>query len=419
MKTILCVDDIEANLFTLRSILEQKKELYNVVTVSSGEAALGVLLRQKIDMLLLDVMMPEMDGFETAKLILGNKKTKNIPIIFITAKKDDETIKKCYASGGVDYLNKPYSEVELFARISFHLELVEQYEKLKKERDFIQSILDTQESILLVTNAKEVIKVNKRLLSFFHTATLGEFVEKYQCICKQFEAEEGCFHLGLVPKGVFWIDYLQEALQNSQQIVALKDADTNSINFFSIDVKVLSGYYLIALSDITELNEESKAFKYTASHDSLTGVYNRQYLNMVLESKLQQKDKFALMIVDIDHFKNINDTFGHLVGDEILKTLTKEIETKVRRKDIFARWGGEEFVIILDNVSEMNIAKNIAESIREHILQKKFEKVDTVTCSFGITVSKENDTIASIIKRADSALYEAKEKGRNRVCGVI
>ena len=419
MKTILCVDDIEANLYTLEAIILQKKESYKVVTALSGQEALSVLLYQDIDMILLDVMMPEMDGFETAKFILKNKKTRNIPIIFVTAKKDDETIAQCYNVGGVDYLNKPYSEVELFARISFHLELIDEHKKLQQERDFAQKILDTLENIVLVTDGVEVTKVNKRLLDYFDVDSRESFTKQFGCLVTLFVEEEGCFYPHKELESGSWIEQLYKLLETSQQIVAIENRKTKKISFFSIDVSLLGKQYLVTLTDVTQLSEASKDFEFSAFHDSLTGVYNRQRFNMMLATKFASQESFAFIMLDIDRFKKINDIYGHLTGDKILQELATEVQKKIRNNDIFARWGGEEFVIILDNVHSINVAKKVAEQIRKHIQSYNFYEVGKVTCSFGVTICNEDDTIESVTKRADEALYEAKETGRNRVCVSI
>jgi diguanylate cyclase (GGDEF)-like protein len=419
LKTILCVDDIEANLYTLEAIILQKKESYKVVTALSGQEALSVLLYQDIDMILLDVMMPEMNGFETAKFILKNKKTRNIPIIFVTAKKDDETIAQCYNVGGVDYLNKPYSEVELFARISFHLELIDEHKKLQQERDFAQKILDTLENIVLVTDGVEVTKVNKRLLDYFDVDSRESFTKQFGCLVTLFVEEEGCFYPHKELESGSWIEQLYKLLETSQQIVAIENRKTKKISFFSIDVSLLGKQYLVTLTDVTQLSEASKDFEFSAFHDSLTGVYNRQRFNMMLATKFASQESFAFIMLDIDRFKKINDTYGHLTGDKILQELATEVQKKIRNNDIFARWGGEEFVIILDNVHSINVAKKVAEQIRKHIQSYNFYEVGKVTCSFGVTICNEDDTIESVTKRADEALYEAKETGRNRVCVSI
>jgi two-component system cell cycle response regulator len=418
LKTILCVDDIDANLFTLEAIIKEQNEHYKVITATSGQEALRVLLSTKIDLILLDVMMPEMDGFETARLILKNKKTKKIPILFVTAKKDDETITKCYDTGGVDYLSKPYNTVELFKRMTFHLELIEDRKKLENERNFVQNILDAQENILVVMDKKSIVKVNKGFLDFFNIANKEMFIERYGSLASTFLAKDGCF----IPEGSSkdnLVDSLETALKKAQQIVAIEDPKSQSIDFFSIDVNAFNDYYLLSLTNITELNEASNAFKYSAFHDSLTGVYNRQRLNIFLSAKIRSQETFAFVMLDIDHFKSINDTYGHLVGDEILKELATLVQKSVRKNDIFARWGGEEFVILLDGVRTIEQAEKIADYIRNCILNTSFKDVEKLTCSFGVTLYKKDDSVDSLTKRVDTALYEAKEGGRNRVCTVI
>jgi len=294
-KTILCIDDTASNLFTVESVIESMaKDLYEVVTAGSALDGLDVLLRRKIDIILLDVMMPEIDGFETAKMIKSNKKTKNIPIIFLTAKKDDETIENSFILGS-DYVNKPFNHVELLARISLHIRLS---------------------------------------------------------------------------------DNELEAQRREEEL-------THEANF-----------------------------------DSLTQIYNRKMFHHLMHEKFvafkDTKETFVLVMLDIDHFKRVNDTYGHLVGDEVLKTISKEIKSHIRESDILARWGGEEFTLSFD-VGVVR-AMEIAENLRKFIESIEFENVGTVTCSFGLTEFIDGDTLDTLTSRADTALYEAKASGRNRVC---
>ncbi len=294
-KTILYIDDIKTNLFIVESLIESNAEnLYEIIVVESASEGLEVLLKQHVDIILLDIMMPEIDGFEAAGMIRHSKKTKDIPIIFITAKKDDETIENCFYLGS-DYVNKPFNHVELLARISFHLKLSE------KEKE---------------------VKVR--------------------------EAE----------------------------------------------------------------------LEYEASYDALTQIYNRKMFHRLINEKIlkaqRDKNSFIFIMLDIDFFKKVNDNFGHLAGDEVLKSISKIIKEHVRGSDIFARWGGEEFVLSLDTNLEKGV--EIANNLRKLIAEEDFAEVGTLTCSFGITEFKEDDTQDSMTQRADSALYEAKESGRNKVC---
>ena len=155
-----------------------------------------------------------------------------------------------------------------------------------------------------------------------------------------------------------------------------------------------------------------------ATTDSLTGIYNRLKFNEVLDREIQEALRYnnplSLIMFDIDHFKAINDTYGHLAGDVILREVSRVISANIRNVDIFARWGGEEFIVLSPN-NEWKSAWQLAEKLRAQIEKFDFSCPCTVTCSYGVTQFQENDTVDSLIKRVDYALYRAKERGRNRV----
>jgi len=422
VKTILCVDDIQTNLFTLEALFETyHKDKYEIITATSGKEALGVLLSYKVDMILLDVMMPELDGYETAKLILNNKRTKDIPIIFLTAKKNQDTVSRCYEVGGVDYLSKPYNELELFARIKFHLDLVDSKRILEVEKKFTQDILNMQDNLVVISDGTKVVKINEAVATFFNISGLEEFLSKYLCICHSFENEDGYFHLGLMEDSNDWMDYLLNELKTRDVLVLIKDIENSQLNSFDIKAKNFGKDYLITLTNITSFDVESKNNKYEASYDSLTNVYNRTKFNELLlqqiENEKTSKNTFSFMMIDIDFFKVVNDTYGHLVGDDVLVQMSNLIKNHIRESDVFARWGGEEFVLLLPHVG-MEKAEVIANHLRAKIEVEYFPEINNITCSFGVTSYKDGDCVDSITKRADIALYEAKEGGRNTVCKV-
>jgi len=157
---------------------------------------------------------------------------------------------------------------------------------------------------------------------------------------------------------------------------------------------------------------------YLATTDPLTGINNRLRFADVLaeeaERKRRNKQPMALIMFDIDHFKSINDAYGHNVGDEVLKTLAHLVSGEVRATDFFARWGGEEFVLLLRD-DDCDAAVAGAEKLRNRIANEDFPAIGKVTCSFGVTAWVQDDTETSLIARADKALYESKKAGRNRV----
>jgi len=400
MKTILCVDDVESNLYILELLFKTyHKNKYKLLLASSGKQALSLLLKKDVDIILLDIMMPEMDGYETAKLVYSNKKTENIPIIFLTEKLDEKIISKCFEIGGVDYLNKPYNAIELFTRIEFHLDLIDSKQVLLKEKAFVQDMLDLQENLLIVTDGKGSIRVNEATSKFFNY--------NLSCLSNEFIEEDGYFHMGLVDDDEFWIDKLEQ----QDSIVLIEDVKSKKEEIFDIKVKKFKNNYLITLTNITSIAKESKAY-----YDDLTQIYNKSKLNDILSCKLNNiNEPFSYILLDIDNFKEVNDNYGHLVGDDVLKQMSGLIKQHIRETDIFARWGGEEFVLILPNIG-INKAVDIANTLRIKIEVEYFKEVNNITCSFGVTSHIKNDNIDLITKRAYDALYKAKESGKNQVC---
>ncbi|MDB2562546.1 diguanylate cyclase [Sulfurimonas sp.] len=416
-KTILCIDDIKTNLFTIRSVIEDLAyELYDVVIALSASEGLEILLKQDIDMILLDVMMPDIDGFECARMIKSNKKTKDIPIIFVTANKDDDTIEQCYQVGGDDYVNKPFNHTELLSRIRFHLKSKEQDSLLQMEKDYVQSILDLQENLILVTDGRDNLNGNNAFLEFYNVQSMEDFQKKQICICDTFLEEAGYFHTGQVEVGLNWVD---EVIKRSKiEDVLVKIVVDNKEYIFNLKGKAFFDQYIVTLTDITYMSQLALEYKHEASYDALTQVYNRNMFNRLVDIKINAaKDKdisFVFIIFDIDFFKSVNDKYGHLVGDDVLIKLVNIIQAHTRESDLFARWGGEEFVLALDTSIEKGFS--IANNLRSFIEENVFDTVGQITCSFGITEFQKNDTLDSMILRADTALYEAKENGRNKVC---
>jgi diguanylate cyclase (GGDEF)-like protein len=220
----------------------------------------------------------------------------------------------------------------------------------------------------------------------------------------------------MVQEDKSWVDELMELSTKDDVLVKMIQDEQEYI--FQIKASKFLDKYILSLTDITQISQQSQQYKHEANYDELTQIYNRNMLHRVMNKKIsdQQEEKysFVFMIMDIDFFKKVNDTYGHLVGDEVLKSLTALIKKHIRTEDTFARWGGEEFILVLN--AEMNKGLEIAENLRNFIEVEHFDTVKNITCSFGITEYREKDTLDTLIHRADDALYEAKATGRNRVC---
>lgn len=283
---ILIVDDVPANIQILAGSLKDK---YQIKVASDGLRCLELVnSKPEPDLILLDIEMPGMNGYEVCQALKGNSLTQDIPVIFVTANDQEEDEERGLQLGAVDYITKPIRPSIVAARVNTHI-------TLKQQRDKLMSM---------------------------------------------------------------------------------------------------------------------------ATHDQLTGLYNRHYLFHSAEKKISRsirhKIPMSVAMMDIDHFKRINDQHGHPTGDAVLRSVAKLLEEQSRKEDIVVRFGGEEFLILFDH-ADLQGAQLKAEQLRELIEALKPEGL-LVTMSFGLVALKpEGDTIDSMIKRADAALYSAKESGRNRV----
>ncbi len=283
-QTILLVDDSKLNIDIMMNLLGG----YDLIPAMDGKTAIEIALEDNIDLILLDIVMPEMSGFDVCKVLKQNEKTKNIPILFITAKNDDDSIQKGFELGGLDYITKPFKSFEFLARVKTHL----------------------------------------------------------------------------------------------------------------------------------KLNETLKTLNYLATRDPMTGIYNRRRFFELGQDMFSRNDNIFVAMIDIDKFKNINDTYGHPFGDIVINSVTTLISQQLSSKDLFARFGGEEFVILSKEDSMDDMVRKI-ENLRELIANQEEKYKDQMvkfTISGGIAQKVTNETLDNLLHDADLALYDAKNSGRNKVC---
>jgi diguanylate cyclase (GGDEF)-like protein len=278
-----------------------------------------------------------------------------------------------------------------------------------------KKILDAQTSIVLITDGMNIIDANKKLLLYFGYKSLEEFKKDHICICELFEKNNRFFSLNNVVDEQTWVESILK-LPYKDHIVAMKDANGQQ-NIFFVSISSFDKNKIISFSNISDTMTEHFSLLERVVHDQLTGAYNRDYFHTRKDLWVQEVEykelELGVIILDIDHFKDVNDTYGHNCGDLILKRLVKLIDKTIRKEDMLIRWGGEEFIIV-SYVSSLDNLYNIAENIRKKVESEKFEEVGNVTCSFGVTLYT-NEPIEQTIERADQALYEAKKDGRNRV----
>ena len=310
------------------------------------------------------------------------------------------------------------AEGRVIGTVGFARDVTEQ----KEEQYKLQRFIDLQRDILILTDGRELDFANRALLEFFGYSSLEAFKEDYDCICDRFVAHDNFFHLGKVrPEDAHWIETLL-SVKPEARTVSMLDAD-NEAHAFTVSINSFdeSGLYVVSFTDISSTVIETLELKNRVLHDSLTGAFNRDYFEhyhrLTIEHFATQRKRCAIIFFDIDHFKQVNDTYGHNAGDQVLRELVAIVKRFSRQGDIVVRWGGEEFLLLVPAV-HLGEAEVVADHIREKVEVHRFPGVAHISCSFGVTLYEEGEEIGESIERADFALYEAKRQGRNRVAAV-
>ena len=447
---VLVVDDILANVKLLEAKLTA--EYFEVVTALDGPTALELVESEKPDIVLLDVMMPGMDGFEVCKQIKSNPLTEHIPVVMVTALDQASDRVAGIEAGADDFLTKPVNDIALMARVKGLVRLKVMMDELRMREATGEAIgidlsgddpeADMAKGELLVIEERRIgaQKINDTLSDLYNIALAPTLDDCNQAL------EEKEFDLVIINLSVEGFDGLRlcsqirsnEKTRNLPILVLVDDGDTERL------VKALEigvNDYVQRPIDRNELYARGKTqlrrkryadklrnnFQKSvelAITDPLTGLYNRRYMFSHLETLMREgietNKTVSYIIVDIDYFKSVNDTYGHDIGDEVLKEFAARIETNIRGADLACRYGGEEFVIIMPD-TDLSFAYMVAERMRLYVADRPFvleglEKSLDITISVGVTCSEgDGDTTAAMMRRADQALYRAKRDGRNRV----
>jgi len=426
---ILVVDDRPENLLAMDRLLKPLGA--EVHKVDSGEKALSEVLAHHFAVILLDVQMPGMDGFETATLLHSNKQTANIPIIFVTAiNKDHNYVAKGYQSGAVDYLPKPIVPEILLGKVKVFLQLEQQrleLEQVTRELRWISRknklLLDCAgEGIVGLDKEGKITFINPtgcELLggteAFFLERHISQFLfaeAEGTTVMAQWlnsEIHRECLGAGKrLKQSCDLVNVIQGRFPAEMNIAAIVNA-RNAVRGA-----------VFVFQDITERKQLEDQLMKMAKYDSLTGLANRTLFHEFLQSSMDRSDRYqkntAVMFLDLDHFKEINDQLGHEAGDQLLISVASRLEGCIRKVDMVARLGGDEFAVVLDDVRSQDDARAVAQKIltvltEPHGLGDTSRKVGT---SIGIAFYPENGNDAdSLVKAADEAMYVAKKQGRN------
>jgi two-component system cell cycle response regulator len=443
---ILIIDDITANV----KLLEAKlfNEYYNIFTSNSGSDALVKLSQYKIDVILLDVMMPNMDGFELCNIIKKNIKTINIPVIMVTSLSDIEDRIKGLEAGADEFITKPIDDIALFTRIKSVLRIKTIIDELiLRNRTNVELGMLEIELENNFTNNK-LLLINENEIEAQHIATMINTLFRQVMIISDVTKIE--LNESFVPDVIIIscqmmnIDPLRivaklKAVENLRRTIFMMSATEENIAIVIKGMNIgINDYfcYPIDKSELiarmkTQLRKKQYQDKLRADFDEtihlsikdgLTNLFNRHYFDIHIKqlilSDIEHQKTLWLMMIDIDHFKQVNDKYGHQAGDELLFLLANILKNNVRITDIVARYGGEEFAILAKNLSREDIDE-LAERIRSVIEKQNFVIENAaslkITISTGISKFRTGDSVATFIKRADNALYQAKKNGRNNI----
>src|SRR5579883_37219 len=447
---VLVVDDIPANVKLLEARLSA--EYFDVVTAMSGVEALAICERAECDLVLLDVMMPDLDGFEVCRRLKRNPATQHIPVVMVTALDQPADRVRGLEAGADDFLTKPIPELVLIARVRSLARLKMITDELRMRALTSQQIgIESPEREAVADGGRggRVLIVDDRLASYERVAEQLATEHSVDVEANPnealFRAADGNYDLIIISLELERFDALRLCSQlrsldrtRNIPILAVTEPDNSARMVRGLEIGVND--YLMRPIDKNELlaraRSQVRKRRYTerlrdnvqisiemAITDALPGLFNRRYMQNHLATLVEQASSrgkpLAVLALDIDYFKAINDTNGHDAGDDVLRDFALRIKRSIRGIDLACRCGGDEFIIVMPE-TDMAVAAMVAERLRRRIAAEPFvvgagARKIPVTLSIGIAaVRGRDDTAASLLKRADQALYRAKREGRNR-----
>ena len=449
---VLIVEDSGTNRLILRARLAQS--YYDVIEAENGEQALELARSDDPDIILLDVMMPGIDGFETCRRLKADPLTLHIPVVMLTALDKQSDKVQGLEAGADDFLSKPFEEVALMSRVASLTRMKMMVDELALRGQSGTGI--STEEMLQTSRATTFPDSNLLIVS----ESLSDARRMRQVI----DAEIGCnqeivgsadeanaviefmnFDAIILDDSLCEMDALRfgsmiRARPETRQAATLLMISGNNIELATKALEVGFNDYIASPVDLVELTarlrsqlrrkhyadklrENMRNTMVQAVTDPLTGTYNRRYANARLDTlieKCREKESgLAGMMLDLDRFKSVNDTYGHAAGDAVLREFSRRLQENVRTMDLVARMGGEEFMVVMPDVTP-ELAAEIAERVRSATADPQFEISEdgssiSVTVSIGFAVLGEVETVFELARRADEALYDSKNSGRNRV----
>ena len=447
---VLVVDDVPLNVKVLEAKLTS--EYFDVITATDGRAAIDLVLSEAPDIVLLDVMMPGMDGIEVCERLKSDPDTAHIPVVMVTALSDISDRVRGLEAGADDFLTKPVEDVVLFARVRSLVrgKMMLDELRLRERTDDALGVIGAADGAEIDSSGGRVLVVAD---SDHRTQTICRALETEHQVRVESRAEEalrlgsgGEFELAIVSLGSGGYDGLKlcsrfRSTEQTRHLPILILVEEEAVGDLVKGLELGANDNLVHPIDKNELLARTRtqirhkryqdrlrqSFRLSvtmAVTDALTGLYNRRYFDGHLKNLLRRSGlsgkPLSLIMLDIDFFKDVNDRYGHLVGDEVLSEFAVRMTHNVRGIDLAARYGGEEFIVALPDTS-LATAREVAERLRRAVAGAQFEVSSKtgllrVTASLGVAMSSgPDDTVTELIRRADESLYGAKQAGRDRV----
>ena len=448
---VLVVDDIEANVKLLEAKLSS--EYFDVLTAYNGPSALEIAETELPDVILLDVMMPRMDGFEVCRQLKANRRTVDVPVVMVTALSDTANRLRGLEAGADDFLTKPVNDVALFARVRSLVRLKRMMEELRVREGICSKFGGSDTPVcenagparIMIVDDDEfgVARMTETLLPIAHSVVrASSCAEAWMSLAPDIEL----IIASLCTPGSDALRLVTQCRANEtfRQLPILLIAEDRDLPRLAKGLDLGANDYLVRPVDRNELlartatqvrrkrlqNRLEESYRRSldlALTDELTGLYHRRYLFVHLDELIgrvnQDGISAAVLLFDIDHFKQVNDTYGHAAGDDVLRELAARTTHCVRNVDLVARRGdgaGDEFVVVMPE-TDITIAAAVAERLRAEVAREPFTinsgRKLSVTISIGVASAAPGDDRDRLLSRADDALYAGKNRGRN--CVVV
>lgn len=390
-ETILVVDDDPNLRKTLTDILKIKG--YEALVAGNGAEAIAALSQGPVSLALIDLMLPDMPGLEVMKRIKAASPLTEA--IILTGHASMDTAIEATSQGAFSYLLKPYQMDTLLQNIKHAVERKQAQEEILRLASFPRLLPNP---VIEIDPAGQVSYLNPAAERLFPDL-----------------AATGLGH----PLLQELVEVIPSLRQSRQQGEAVREVTLGAATYeLHVSYVEEAGLIRIYVLVVTQRKLAEEKIHLLATTDSLTGIANRREFVRALESEVDRVKRYgvplSLVMYDLDFFKRVNDTYGHNVGDSVLQAVTGLVKNHIRASDVVARWGGEEFMVLMPQ-SDLRAASEAAEKLRLAVASCRFNHVGELTASFGVTAFAQQDDLNSLLKRADDALYKAKEQGRNRV----